>query len=61
MRLAWRRRLYYCARCDSEMFLTRQHLHALIGGESGHAASSMAPRGAHDASLLGQVNPSPRS
>jgi hypothetical protein len=42
MRLVRNRRLYYCAKCDAEMFLTRQALGT--GSGSATAMRPMSPR-----------------
>lgn len=52
MRLMTTRRLYYCARCDTELFLTRRHLHG-AGADSSRPALSSSPSIAQDTSLQG--------
>lgn len=46
MRLIRSRRLYYCARCDLEMFLTRDALRSLVPDTTTPAPISMSPAGA---------------
>lgn len=51
MRLIPERRFYYCARCDTEMFLSRSHVGS-IGAEPSRPALSPAASIAHDTGLL---------
>lgn len=51
MRLISSRRLYYCARCDTEMFVTRKHM--VASAESGRPPLAALPPDVHETSVLG--------
>lgn len=53
MRLLTSRRLYYCAKCDTELFITRRHLNESASVESTRPALATPPSTAHEASLFG--------